>query len=452
MEKKALLKEFIRYVALNVCGMIGLSCYILADTFFVSRGLGANGLAALNLAIPVYSFVHGCGLMLGMGGATKYSICRAQTEFGNKKRTDANAVYVHTLCTVAFFAVIFMLTGIFFSGRLAALLGADEKIFDMTQTYLRVILLFAPAFMANDSLLCFVRNDGNPRLAMAAMLTGSLSNIVLDYIFIFPLHMGIFGAVLATGFAPVIGLGVLSGHWITKQNQFRWERVKPSGRLVGMVFSLGLPSLVTEVASGIVMIIFNTIILGLQGNIGVAAYGVVANLSLVVISVYTGISQGIQPIISRLYGYGDRRKAGRILYYAIGSMLIVSGCIYLLFWTAAPQIVAVFNSERNMLMQQIAETGLKIYFTAIPFAGFNIILSTYFTSTEKALPAQAVSLSRGLILIIPLAFLLSAVFQMAGVWLSYPLTEGFVALAGAVLYRRIASNNKMCRRGRNVIK
>lgn len=452
MEKKALLKEFIRYVTLNVCGMIGLSCYILADTFFVSRGLGANGLAALNLAIPVYSFVHGCGLMLGMGGATKYAVCRAQREFGNKKGLGANAVYVHTLYTTAAFAAVFMLMGFFFSGRLAALLGADAEIFDMTRIYLRVILLFAPAFMANDSLLCFVRNDGNPRLAMAAMLTGSLSNIVLDYIFIFPLHMGIFGAVLATGFAPVIGLGVLSGHWITKQNQFRWERVKPSGRLVGMVFSLGLPSLVTEVASGIVMIIFNTIILGLQGNIGVAAYGVVANLSLVVISIYTGISQGIQPIISRLYGYGDRRKAGRTLYYAIGTMLIVSGCIYLLFWTAAPQIVAVFNSERNMLMQQIAETGLKMYFTAIPFAGFNIILSTYFTSTEKALPAQAVSLSRGLILIIPLAFLLSAVFQMAGVWLSYPLTEGFVALTGAVLYRRIASNNKKCRRGRNVIK
>ncbi len=435
MEKKALLKAFIRYVTLNVCGMIGLSCYILADTFFVSRGLGANGLAALNLAIPVYSFVHGCGLMLGMGGATKYAVCRAQKEFGDKKGLDADVVYVHTLYTTAAFAAVFMLMGIFFSGRLAAFLGADAEIFDMTRTYLRVILLFAPAFLANDSLLCFVRNDGAPRLAMAAMLTGSLSNIVLDYIFIFPLRMGIFGAVLATGFAPVISLGVLSRHWITKQNQFRWERVKPSGRLVGTVFSLGLPSLITEAASGIVMIVFNTIILGLQGNIGVAAYGVVANLSLVVVSIYNGIAQGIQPIISRLYGYGDRRSAARILRYAVRFMLAVSGCIYLLFWAAAPQIAGVFNSERNRQLQQIAETGLKIYFTAVPFAGFNIILSTYFISTEKALPAQAVSLSRGLILIVPMAFLLSALFQMAGIWLSYPLTEGAVALAGAAFYK-----------------
>ena len=88
----------------------------------------------------------------------------------------------------------------------------------MTKTYLQVILLFSLAFMTNDSLLCFVRNDGNTQLSMAAMLTGSLSNIVLDYVFIFPFHMGIFGAVLATGLAPVISLGVLSGHWISKKN------------------------------------------------------------------------------------------------------------------------------------------------------------------------------------------------------------------------------------------
>lgn len=451
MKIHVLLKEFIQYVMLNICGMIGLSCYILADTFFVSKGLGANGLAALNLAIPIYSFVHGCGLMLGMGGATKYSVYMAQREFKNKGRINTNAVYVHTLYAVFVFAAVFVLAGVFISGRLAALLGADGEVFDMTRTYLRVILLFAPAFMANDSLLCFVRNDGTPRLAMAAMLAGSLSNIVMDYIFIFPLHMGIFGAVLATGFAPVISLGVLSRHWVTKQNRFHWEKVKPSLKMIGTIFSLGLPSLITEVASGIVIIVFNVIILGLRGNIGVAAYGVVANLSLVVASIYTGMAQGIQPILSRLYGCGDRKNTGRILAYAVRSMLAVAGGFYLLFWVGTPWIVAAFNSEQNAQLQQIAETGLKMYFTAMPFAGFNIILSAYFTSTEKALPAQIVSLSRGLILIIPMAFLLSVVFQMAGVWLSYPFTEGGVALAGAVLYKRTVSK-KMCRRGRNVIK
>lgn len=326
-----------------------------------------------------------------------------------------------------------MLAGIFFPERLTILLGADKDVFSMTKTYLQVILLFAPAFMANDTLICFVRNDGNPKLSMIGMLTGSFSNIILDYIFIFPLNMGIFGAVLATGLAPVISLFILSNHWITKQNQFHLVRANPSFRLTGTIISLGAPSFITEMASGIVMIVFNTIILHLQGNIGVAAYGVVANLSLVVISIYTGIAQGTQPILSRAYGYGEDESRKQILKYALKTMLVISCGIYLFFFLFANPIVSVFNSEQNIQLRQIAETGLKLYFTAIPFMGFNIIISSYFTSTEKALPAQIISLSRGFLVIIPMALFLSFLLKMTGVWLSFPITECFVALAGIAL-------------------
>ena len=331
-------------------------------------------------------------------------------------------------------AAIFMLAGIFFSEKLTILLGADKDVFRMTKTYLQVILLFAPAFMANDTLICFVRNDGNPKLSMTGMLTGSFSNIILDYVFIFPLHMGIFGTVLATGIAPVISLCILSRHWFTRQNQFHLVRIYPSFQLTGNIISLGIPPFITEMASGIVMIVFNTMILHLQGNTGVAAYGVVANLSLVVISIYTGIAQGTQPILSRAYGYGERENQKRILRYALKTMLVISCGIYLFFLFSANSIVSVFNSEQNIQLQQIAETGLKLYFTAIPFVGFNIILSSYFTSTEKALPAQIISLSRGFLVIIPMAFLLSFLLKMTGVWLSFPITECFVTLAGIALY------------------
>ena len=429
MEVKTLRKEFFQYVILNICGMIGLSCYILADTFFISNGLGANGLTALNLAIPIYSFIHGSGLMFGMGGATKYSIYR-----GQKKYENADKSFSYTICIMSILSVIFVLTGIFFSEKLAILLGADKDVFHMTKTYLQVILLFSPAFMANDTLICFVRNDGNPKLSMIAMLTGSFSNIILDYIFIFPLNMGIFGAVLATGSAPVISIIVLSKHWFTKQNQFHLVRVNPSFRLTETIISLGIPSFITEMASGIVMIVFNAIILNLQGNIGVAAYGVVANLSLVIVSIYTGIAQGTQPILSRVYGYGERDSQKQILKYALKTMMVLSCGIYLLFLLSASPIVSVFNSEQNAQLQQIAVTGLKLYFTAIPFIGFNIIISAYFASIEKALPAQIISLSRGFLIIIPMAFFLSFLLKMTGVWLSFPITECFVALAGIALY------------------
>lgn len=430
MKQKTLFTEFFQYVALNICGMIGLSCYILADTFFVSKGLGAMGLTALNLAIPVYSLVHGCGLMLGMGGAARYSIFR-----GQKKDRDADIIFTHMIYVTLALAAVFMATGIFLSGWLSKTLGADGEVFSMTEIYLKVILLFSPAFMMNDVLLCFVRNDGSPGLSMTAMLTGSLSNIIMDYIFIFPLQLGILGAVLATGCAPVISMCILSLHKIKRRNHFHLKKIRFSPRLTLATLSLGFPSFITEAAAGIVMIIFNTLILRLQGNIGVAAYGIVANLALVVTSVHTGIAQGIQPMLSRFYGYGKPDDMKKILNYGILSALLISGCIYLVFLSAAGPIASVFNSEQNRLLQEIAVKGLKLYFTAIPFAGLNIVLSTFFASTEKALPAQIISLSRGIFIIIPMAYLLSYCFKMLGIWLSYPVTEGIVTVLAIILYK-----------------
>ena len=432
MGTKAYLREFLKYSSLNVLGMIALSCYILADTFFVSKALGADGLAALNLAIPVYSFIHGSGLMIGMGGGIKYSIVKSQ---GAAQRADQ--IFTNAAVLTAVIAACFFLTGLLASGPLALLLGADGTVYEMTRIYIQVILLFAPMFMTNNLLLCFMRNDGAPQLSMAAMITGSLSNVVLDYVFMFPFGMGIFGAVFATGLAPVISILVLSTYLFRRKNQFRLRKCRVSGRLALGICSSGLPSLITELSSGIVIIVFNMIILGIAGNIGVAAYGVIANLSLVVMSIYTGISQGIQPLLSSGYGTGKREKTQSVLRYALVSAVLVSGIVYACVFFGADPIAAVFNSEQNATLQGIAVAGLKIYFTACVFAGFNIILSVYFTSTEKVLPAHIISIMRGFAVIIPMAFLLSAAAQLLGVWAAFPATELIVSLIGAGLFFRI---------------
>lgn len=439
METKQLLKEFLRYSSLNVLGMIGLSCYILADTFFISVGLGADGLAALNLAIPIYSFIHGAGLMFAMGGATKYSIFKIQNE-----HKTANAIFTNTLRITLLTAMVFVLLGLFLSETITFALGAEGVIFSMTSTYLRVMLLFAPVFMLNNVMLCFVRNDGNPRLSMLAMLGGSLSNIGLDYIFIFPLQMGIFGAVFATGFAPVISLLILSPHWSRKTRGFHLIRARLQPQMIGQMLSLGFPSLITEVASGIVIITFNTIILHLAGTIGVAAYGVVANLSLVVMSIYTGIAQGSQPLFSKAYGFGDKAGINKILGYAMTTMLLVSCLVYAVVFFLADPITGLFNSQQNQELQEIASVGLKIYFTSVVSAGFNIVLSVYFTSTENAIPAHMISLLRGLFLIVPMAFLLAHLFGLTGVWLAFPVAESLCALLGIQLYIRSKKNLKNC--------
>lgn len=269
---------------------------------------------------------------------------------------------------------------------------------------------------------------------MTAMLAGSFSNIILDYILIFPLGLGILGAVLATGCAPVISMCILLRHKISGKNHICLEKSRFSLKFLADILSLGLPSLVTEVASGIVMIVFNTLILKLLGSTGVAAYGIVANLSLVVTAIYTGIAQGLQPLASRSYGKGEKEDIRKLLHYAVTFVFLLSGIIYLSFFLAAEPITSVFNSEGNEKLQIIAVTGMKLYFTSIPFMGLNIILSAFFTSTEKALPAQGISLSRGLFLILPAAFLLSLLFGMTGLWLACPVTELVVSAMGILYY------------------
>ena len=434
-------REFARYASLNILGMLGMSCYILADTFFISQALGPDGLTALNLAIPIYSFIHGCGLMLGMGGGTRFSILKSQRE-----HQQANRVFTNVLYLAAVFATLFVLTGLFGADGLSVLFGAQGAVRSMSTIYLRVILLFAPAFLANNVLLCFVRNDGAPHLSMAAMIGGSLSNVVLDWVFLFPCAMGIFGAVFATGLAPIISMMILSPHFFRKKNQFRPVPCAPSGKAVWRIVASGVPSLVTEVSSGIVIIVFNGLIMNMEGNIGVAAYGVIANLSLVVIAIYTGIAQGIQPILSRNYGMGNQKSLLEILRYAMISMLGISFLVYGAVWMFAPQISAAFNSQGDPTLQAIATNGLKLYFIACPFAGCNVVLSMYFTSIERPLPAHVISLLRGFFLIIPLAVLLSAVWKMTGIWCAFPVTEFLVSLLSIWLFFTAVRHTKTASR------
>lgn len=423
MEHKSCLNEFFKYSSLNVLGMTGLSCYILADTYFVAKGMGSNGLAALNLAIPVYGFIHGSGLMLGIGGATRYSISKSQ---GAKE--DGNKSFTHSLILGAFFAALLLIVGIFFAEPLSMLLGATESTFEMCKTYLNILLLFSPAFLLNNIMLSFVRNDGAPQLAMAAMLLGSFSNIIFDYIFIFPLNMGIFGAVLATGVSPIISLMILSIFFIKHKNNFRPIKCRFSIKYCGKIMSLGISSLVTEVSSGIVMFVFNIIMLRLEGNIGVAAYGVVANISLIVIAIYTGIAEGIQPLVSKYYGMKENKTIHNLLKYSILSVAVISFLIYTFIFACSDTIATIFNSENSGSLQKIAVEGLKVYFTGSIFAGLNILLASYFAATDRARPSGIISVLRGFIIIILLAILLSGILGLNGLWLSFPFTEILVSI------------------------
>lgn len=420
MNNKQVFRDFLKYVSFNILGQIAYSCYTLADTFFVSADIGTNGLTALNLAFPVFCIISGAGLMIGIGSSSRFSILKSCDE-----PKAADQVFTNALILVLVFASLFFCSGVFASHHLVKILGADSQVFEITNLYLKVLMVFAPAFMLNHVLQSFVRNDGAPSLSMAAMITGSFSNIILDYLFIFPLRMGIFGAALATGLSPVISMLVLLPHFVKKKNGFHLTRPDPAQvkRNTGTILSNGTPPFLTEAASGIVMFLFNSIILRISGNVGVAAFGVISVISLVVIALYTGLSQGMQPLISQYHGAGKHGQVQILLRAALITSILLSLTIYGIIFFYTPQLVSVFNREQDLILAGYAVPGLKLYFMACPFIGFNIVLSTYYISINHPLPAQIISVLRSFFVLIPMAWFLSSLWGMTGVWLAYPATE-----------------------------
>ena len=436
MKNHTIFQTFIKYVSFNVLSMIGLSCYILADTFFIANKLGADGLTALNLAIPIYSFINGTGLMIGIGGATKFAILKAQ---GEHKKADT--IFTHSVLFGTVFGLLYLLAGILLSERLTLWMGADMDTFAMANNYLKTILCFSPFFILNNILISFIRNDNEPRLARAAMLAGSFSNIILDYFFVYPLRMGMFGAAFATCLAPVISMTLLSRHFIKKRHHFHITRCLPKLDLFKTISSLGLAALITELSSGIVIIIFNIVILKISGNTGVAAYGIVANLALVATSVFTGIAQGIQPILSHHHGLGNQESIRKLLRYALILSITLATMIYGMIFFFSKPLIQIFNSGNDLTLESIASKGLSIYFVGFFFAGINIVSSSYFMSIEKPYSAFILSFLRGFLILIPAVIILSEVFKMKGIWASYPFAEIFTTAIAVLLFYSAAVNS-----------
>lgn len=437
MKSNATLKEFSKYVLSNVLGMIGMSCYILADTFFISKGMGSNGLTALNLACPAFNFMFGLGLMLGVGGATRFSIHK-----GAGDEESANKAFTHALIATEFFSVIFLIIGLTASGPIATALGADEATYEMCKKYLTVILCFAPFFLNNYLFQSFVRNDGGPRLTMIAMIVGNLFNIVFDWVLVFPCGLGIFGAALATALSPIVSLMILSVFFFRKKNTFRLCRTKLSARSYAKIAGAGLPSLLAEFSTAIILIIFNKLFLSLSGNIGVAAYTVIVNVFYVVIAIYNGVASGIQPLVSKSYGEGDIKKSYAYFRYALVTALSISVVLYVAIFFGADGIAGIFNDGHDQTMQSLATLGLRLYFISALFSSINLLISSFLAASDKPMPAHAISLLRGYAIIIPSAFLLAHLLGTTGLWLATPIAEALTLVVAITLFLVVYKQRK----------
>ena len=426
-----LTKQFFKYVSQNIFGLLGTSCYILADTYFISQAAGTDGVTLLNLCLPIYNFIFAIGSMIGLGAATRYAILRAQGEERAAQRYFSNAVFCACLL-----AVPFVLVGIFCPGTLLRLMGGDAGIVALGIPYARIFLLFTPFFMCNYIVSAFVRNDGAPSLAMVATLSGSLFNVVFDYIFMFPMGLGLAGAALATAVSPILSIAICSRHFFQKDNTVQFVRQLPSATLLGQSCQLGISGFVGELSSAVTTTVFNFLLLRLAGNVGVAAYGVVANFALVATAIFNGVAQGAQPLISQCYGKNEMAGAKKLLLLGCGTALALAAVLYSAVFGFTDTFVALFNSESSALMAEYAHSGMRIYFLGYFFAGCNIVAAGYLGAVNRPTEATITSVSRGVAAIVTCSLILSALFGMNGVWSAFPAAEAITLALTVFLLKR----------------
>lgn len=419
-------KQFIKYVSQNIFGMLGVSCYIIVDTFFIAKAAGANGITVLNLALPMYNLIFAIGSMIGVGSATRFAILRAQKD----KRADdyfSNAIFFSWI-----FGIWFVLAGIFIPDKLLSFMGGDAQIVELGIGYTRLFLMFAPFFMMNYIVGAFVRNDNSPTLSMIGTVMGSLSNVLFDYIFMFVFNMGLAGAALATVASPILSILICSIHFISKKNTIKFTMKLPSIDRLIKSCQLGASAFVGELSAGIITTTYNFLILGIAGNIGVAAYGVVTNYAMVANAMFNGVTQGAQPLISKYYGQNDKSSVNKLKGLGIITVMLIALLIYGVVFKNTNALVQIFNSENDMYLSKYAFDGMRLYFIGFLFAGYNIFGAGYFSATDKALNALWISVSRGIVVILLCAIILANIFGFTGVWISFAVTEAITAIITTV--------------------
>lgn len=409
-------QKIAKYVSQNVIGMVGLSVYILADTFFISWGFGADGLAVLNMTLPLYGLMFALGSMIGIGSSVVYSIRKASGG-------DVSSIFMESIGWTLLISIPFMLMGIFIPKQVLAVMGADAELQEMGEGYARLCLMFAPFFMCNYTFTAFCRNDKAPGTAMAAQLSGSAFNIVFDYVFMFVCGFGFTGAALATICCPGLSMVICLTHFLGKNNTVPFK-VKPlSLSFLRKAVPLGMSGFVGEISNGFTSFVFNYLCLGIGGNVAVAAYSVIANISLVVISIFNGISQGLQPLISTSYGKGRKDNVRLVVKSGLVITAVAEAFFVACAFLFTDQMIGIFNSQNNQKLLSIAHSGLQLYFLGFIFAGINIFLLAYYSATANAKIVVTGSLLRGMILIAFYGFILSRLFGLNGLFLSLLCSE-----------------------------
>ena len=423
-------KQLIRYIMPNILAMVGISCYIFADTLFISVAAGTNGITALNIILPLYGLIYAVGAMIGVGSATRYSLLKGA---GSK---SADHYFSNALIWATFFGLIISFVAIFYGEEVMRLMGADDEIVASGINYTKIAIGCAPFYIVNYVFTSFVRNDNAPKLAMTATIVSGVFNIIFDYVLMFPFKLGMMGAAIATGISPVVSMAICGIHFMSDKNNIKFSKRLSSFRRLVSGCQLGVVPFVGEISSGITTMAYNFILLDLVGNIGVAAYAISANIAIVGMALLNGVSQGLQPLASTMHGEGRAEEEDRIYKCSVKMGVIIAVLIVAIILIFAEPLVSLFNSEKSAELAKYAVPGIRLYFLGFLMAAINLVKAGFYSAVGMAKEASVISVLRGIIAILIFAFVMAKLLGITGVWLSFLVAEIFTYIYAKIILER----------------
>ena len=424
-------KNLCRYIFPAMGGLFVTYLYNVVDGIFVGRGVGSAALGAVNIGVPFITFAVAIAAMFPMGGGTVVAI-----RMGREDKEGANHAFMTAFLLTLLASLLLTLIGMAFSRQIVDLSGGrtlSHTMRDMAADYLFYYCAFSVPMLMSTCLSVFVRNDGSPTLSFVGMCVGAGANIFLDWLFIFPMKMGVIGAAIASGLGQVFSVAVLLSHFVRKRGNLRFQRFPVSGALIGKICKRGVPEAASQLTTPVTALCYNLMLARLVGDIGVSTFSVLSFIYSLVNAILSGTAQGLQP----LWGlcYGERDTDGMNLYFRWGIRInaILSVVIYGLLFLFAEPAIRIFNRDPELV--QNASAALSLFgLSFIPMA-LNLIYTAFLYSTKRTLQADAISLSRGVVLKAAAIFCMPVLFGIDVIWLA-PFAAELLTLVLALVLSR----------------
>lgn len=424
---KPVKQVFMRYLVPSVFATMVTSIYVLADTIIVGKGIGTIAVAALNIVLPLYNIFFGLGLLFGVGGSVLMSILRGE---GDEKGSNAYfSTSLVAMCVVLALSMAFFTA---FMEKIALVFGGTPETMPYIMDYMPYIVWGMGLFFFSSYLQTFIRNDGAPRLAMYAVVSGGVANIILDYVFVYNFNMGMAGAAIATVMGSGLTVVILLTHFFTKKNNlhFSLKGVRPS--FIKNIILNGFASFLIEVASGVTIFVFNIQLLKYAGNTGVSVYSIISNTAIVVVCLCKGINQAAQPLLSTNYGAGLYERTDKIRSLAVKVSIIICAVPVILGLVVPDFFTYIFINPDSAILSMSA-SAIRIYFVGFMMLGINMVFICYFQAILKNGYSMIICLMRGLILVVAFAYIFPLFMDVTGIWLAVPAAETITMLFGIYL-------------------